>query len=128
MLPVLIPQLLSRRASNSADVLLGAGANKIFLNATFDNFVSFKESFDAWCKEGKYVVAVSRSNKNPFSADSKDYEFLRIAEKLSLIIVFMAVLLGSMELESALTRAIIALIVKCLFHSCFVKNRHCNTK
>ncbi|XP_049512631.1 uncharacterized protein LOC125940449 [Dermacentor silvarum] len=65
-------------ASNSADVLLGAGANKIFLNSTFDNFVSFKESFDAWCKEGKHVVAVSKSNKNPFSADSKDYEFLRI--------------------------------------------------
>lgn len=52
MLPVLIPQLLSRRASNSADVLLGAGANKIFLNATFDNFVSFKESLMPGARKG----------------------------------------------------------------------------
>lgn len=51
--------------SNSVNVLHGGGS-KVYLNATFHNFPSFKQSFDEWCREGKHVVMINKCNKQGF--------------------------------------------------------------
>ncbi|XP_075738923.1 uncharacterized protein LOC142784443 [Rhipicephalus microplus] len=63
--------------NNPVSTLYGGGS-KVYLNATFDNFPSFNKSFDEWCREGRHVVMINKSNKSPFTSEDKDFEYIRI--------------------------------------------------
>nr|XP_054925609.1 uncharacterized protein LOC129384325 isoform X1 [Dermacentor andersoni] len=66
------------RVPNTVTLLHGGGS-KVYLNATFDNFISFRQSFDEWCREGKHIVTISRSHRSPFATESKEFEYIRIS-------------------------------------------------
>lgn len=56
--------------------IFGKGCTDISLNATFSNFIEFKERFSKWCEEGKHIVSVDKSDKS--RGAPKEFEYLRV--------------------------------------------------